>query len=70
MLAEETRKVGEAGAVGQRSLFVRIPTTWARAVGIEKGQSVTLLYGPGQILVVAPQGAEPEGRRALGRDDL
>ncbi len=65
MIAAEKRKVGEMGRAGQTSLLVRIPPVYARAVNLKKGSLVTLFFGHGDVLILAPDGAESQAVGAL-----
>jgi antitoxin component of MazEF toxin-antitoxin module len=67
MIARQRRLVGEMGAPGSTSLFVRTPAGWARAVGVVKGSTVTVVFGLGNILLVVPEGREQEVDRLIAK---
>ncbi len=65
MIARERRLVGEVGAPPSASFLVRLPKTWARSVGVEKGSTVTIAFGLGNVLIVAPPGKSREIDRII-----
>jgi antitoxin component of MazEF toxin-antitoxin module len=65
MIARESRLVGEMGEAPSTSLLVRMPKTYTRSVGISKGSKVTVVFGLGNVLIIAPAGREREIDRLI-----
>ncbi len=59
MLVREHRKVNQVGN-GGRSFVIRVPRSWADAVGVRDGSEVMVAFGLGDLLLVAPPGRESE----------
>lgn len=59
MLIREHRKVNQIGT-GGRSFVIRVPRSWADAVGVTDGSEVLVAFGLGDLLLVAPPGKEAE----------
>ena len=64
MLVQEHRKVNEIGS-GGHSLVMRLPKSWATAVGIGDGSEVLVAFGFGDVLLVAAAGREAEIARLV-----
>ena len=64
VLAIEHRKVNEIGN-GGHSFVMRLPRTWADAVGVTGGSEVLVAFGFGDILLVAPPGKEAQIDRLI-----
>ena len=64
LLVREHRKVNQIGT-GGHSFVMRVPRPWADAVGVTDGSEVLVVFGLGDLLLVAPAGKEGEIDRFL-----
>ena len=59
VLARERRRVNQLRGAS-KSLVMRLPSSWARAVGVGDHSEVIVAFGLGDLLLVAPAGSEAE----------
>lgn len=62
MKKQLTRRIQETGSVDV--LYVNVPSVWARLVGVQKGDHVTLEMERDGALIIRPQRGEDHGRAA------